>query len=104
MCFKFKFIYIDVIPQVDVNQLLQESINFQEVSLLKIENAFSHKVDLIPYKSQKDTKITIVVPSERTKNLSLSKLNYKYVVTTFIIVFNTFNAIIILIRECWWPW
>lgn len=40
---------------------------------MKIKNTMSEKVDLIPYKSQKDTNITIVVPSEKTKNLSLSK-------------------------------
>lgn len=40
---------------------------------MKIQNSLSQKVDLIPYSSQEDTNITIVVPSESTKNLSLSE-------------------------------
>lgn len=56
-----------------MNQLLEKSLNFNEVSTMKIKNALSHKVDLIPYSSQEDTKIAIVVPSESTNNLALSE-------------------------------
>jgi len=49
-------------------------IHFDEVSMARIKNTMSHKVHLIPYKSEENTKITIVVPSEETNNLSLSKL------------------------------
>lgn len=35
----------------------------------------SNKVHLIPFKTQEDTSIAIVTPSEETNNLSLSKQN-----------------------------
>lgn len=38
----------------------------------------SDKVDLIPYKSQEQTTVSIVTPSEKTKQLSLSKGILKY--------------------------
>jgi len=48
-------------------------MSFNEVRKLEIKNAMSDKVDLIPYRSQEGTNITIVTPCESTSNLSLSK-------------------------------
>lgn len=57
---------------IDINNLLSQSISFNDVRKLEIKNTMSDKVDLIPYRSQKGTNITIVTPSERTSNLSLN--------------------------------
>lgn len=64
-----------IILQIDINNLLSKSISFNELRKLEIKNTMSDKVDLIPYRSQEGTNITIVTPSERTSNLSLSKYN-----------------------------
>lgn len=61
--------------QVDINNLLSQSIGFNKVSKLEIKNTMSDKIDLIPYRSQEGTNITIVTPSDKTSNLSLSKQN-----------------------------
>jgi hypothetical protein len=61
--------------QVDINELHQKSINFNDVKKLNIINSLSNKIDMIPYRSQEDTNITIITPSENTSNLSLSKLS-----------------------------
>lgn len=80
MNFLFHFILIsfDIMLQVNIMDLHKKSLNFNDVSTLEIKNSMSGKVDLIPYKSQKDTNITIVIPSEKTKNLSLSKYKTMY--------------------------
>ncbi|XP_060874219.1 uncharacterized protein LOC132947965 [Metopolophium dirhodum] len=57
---------------IDINNLLSQSISFNELRKLEIKNTMSDKVDLIPYRSQEGTNITIVTPSERTSNLSLN--------------------------------
>ncbi|KAE9544246.1 hypothetical protein AGLY_001425 [Aphis glycines] len=57
---------------IDINDLLTQSISFNEVKKLEIKNAMSDKVDLIPYRSQEGTNITIVTPCESTSNLSLN--------------------------------
>lgn len=68
----YEFWTLQCPDDVDVNQLLEKSINFNEVSTIKVKNSLSYKVDLIPYSSQEGTNMTIVVPSESTKNLSLN--------------------------------
>lgn len=73
LLFHFILISFDIMLQVNIMDLHKKSLNFNDVSTLEIKNSMSGKVDLIPYKSQKDTNITIVIPSEKTKNLSLSK-------------------------------
>ncbi|KAL4085020.1 hypothetical protein QTP88_027864 [Uroleucon formosanum] len=57
---------------ININNLLSKSISFNELRKLEIKNTMSDKVDLIPYRSQEGTNITIVTPSERTSNLSLN--------------------------------
>ncbi|XP_022166055.1 uncharacterized protein LOC111030711 [Myzus persicae] len=57
---------------IDINSLLSQSISFNDVRKLEIKNTMSDKVDLIPYRCQEGTNITIVTPSERTSNLSLN--------------------------------
>ncbi|XP_025192949.1 uncharacterized protein LOC112592983 [Melanaphis sacchari] len=57
---------------VDINNLQSQSISFNEIRKLEIKNTMSDKVDLIPYRSQEGTNITIVTPSENTSNLSLN--------------------------------
>ncbi|XP_025425604.1 uncharacterized protein LOC112694373, partial [Sipha flava] len=57
---------------VDINELHQKSINFNDVKKLNIINSLSNKIDMIPYRSQEDTNITIITPSENTSNLSLN--------------------------------
>jgi len=65
-------IYFVLIFQVDISELNGKVIPFNRGSTLKIANTMSHKIDLIPYRSLDDTNITIVIPSENTKKLSLS--------------------------------
>jgi hypothetical protein len=57
---------------VDIGELNGKVIPFNRGSTLKISNTMSHKIDLIPYRSLDDTNITIVIPSENTKKLSLN--------------------------------
>ncbi|XP_026819887.1 uncharacterized protein LOC113558563 [Rhopalosiphum maidis] len=57
---------------IDINNLLSQSISFENVKKLEIKNTMSDKVDLIPYRSEEGTNITIVTPSESTSNLSLN--------------------------------
>lgn len=74
--FFFDYLYLIIIcliSQVDINELHQQSINFNEVTKLNVVNKLSNKIDMIPYRSQEDTNITIITPSENTSNLSLSK-------------------------------
>lgn len=89
--------YISVILQVDVNELLEQSINFNGVSTLKVKNSLSSKVDLIPYRSQEDTTITVVIPSEETSNLSLSELK---IYVKNLILKNMINIILLLSMNC----
>lgn len=61
------------ILQVNINELKGKSLNFYDLSTLKIENTLSTKIDIIPYRNVEETNMTVVVPSEITKKLSLSK-------------------------------
>ncbi|XP_015365038.1 PREDICTED: uncharacterized protein LOC107162589 [Diuraphis noxia] len=57
---------------IDINNLLSQSISFNDIKKLEIKNTMSDKVDLIPYRCQEKTNITIVTPCEKTKDLSLN--------------------------------
>lgn len=57
---------------VDIRELHEQLIHFDDVSMAKIKNTMSNKVHLIPYKTQEDTSISIVTPSEETNDLSLN--------------------------------
>ncbi|VVC41866.1 Hypothetical protein CINCED_3A019261 [Cinara cedri] len=57
---------------VNISELQDKKIDFDNVSSLKIPNSMSEKVDVIPYKNQEKTTMTIITPSENTKKLSLN--------------------------------
>ncbi|XP_050537097.1 uncharacterized protein LOC126903126 isoform X2 [Daktulosphaira vitifoliae] len=57
---------------IDMEDMIGKTIDFDNLTVLKSNNLLSHKIDVIPLRCQEETKITIIAPSNQTKQLSLN--------------------------------